>query len=115
MALPDKFCCEGVGGAPLCLLFPLRSSVTFSHMPGSQSVYQDQACSLESADSRMGRARMTVCPVEIDFNEARINRKIKYKQKPVTSSELTSLLESKGSLPLSESLLERERHHLFGR
>lgn len=52
---------------------------------------------------------MTVCPVEIDFNEARINRKIKYEQKPVTSSELTSLLELKGSLQLSESLLERER------
>lgn len=73
-------------------------------MPGSQPVYQDEARSLESADSRMGRARMTVCPVEIDFNEARINRKIKYKQKPVTSSELTSLLELKGSLQLSESL-----------
>lgn len=77
-------------------------------MPRSQPVYQDEARSLESADCRMGRARMTVCPVEIDFNEARINRKIKYKQKPVTSSELTSLPESKGSPQLSESLLERE-------
>lgn len=49
----------------------------------------------------MGQARMTVCPVEIDFNEARINKKIKYKQKPATCSELTSLLELKGFLQLS--------------
>lgn len=61
----------------------------------------------------MGQARMTVCPVEIDFNEARINRKIKYKQKPATRSELTSLLESKGFLQLS-SVSAGGRHCVMG-
>lgn len=72
-----------------------------SHALGSQPVYQDEARPLESGGGRKGRAWMTVCRVEIDFNEARINRKIKCKQKPVTSSELTSPLELKGSLQLS--------------
>lgn len=52
---------------------------------------------------------MTVCPVEIDSNEARINRKIKYKQKPATRSELTSLLELKGFLQLRTG-----RHRVMG-
>lgn len=39
-------------------------------MLSSQAVYQDEGCSLERTDSRTGRAQMTVCPVEIDFNEA---------------------------------------------
>lgn len=51
---------------------------------------------------------MTVCPVEMDFNEARIKRKIKHKQKPVTSSELTSLLEPRGFLQMS-TVSARER------
>lgn len=51
---------------------------------------------------------MTVCPVEIDFNEARIKREIKYKRKPVTSSELTSLLELKAFLQLSAISAKRE-------
>lgn len=39
-------------------------------MLSSQPVYQDERCSLERADSKTGRAQMTVYPVEIDFNEA---------------------------------------------
>lgn len=64
----------------------------------AQPVCQDEGCSLETGDSRTGRAWLTVFPVETDFNEAHNKQEDEKGAQINASSKLTSVLEMKGAL-----------------